>query len=80
MRGGVVQFALPMLTAGTMTEHTSPLLRTLAERGYIHQTTDAAALDAAMGLGDLPPAIDVHEGLQDGSMASIQDYVHNHQR
>ncbi|MEG3086644.1 tyrosine--tRNA ligase [Sphingomonas sp. PB4P5] len=28
-----------------MTEHTSPLLRTLAERGYIHQTTDAAALD-----------------------------------
>jgi tyrosyl-tRNA synthetase len=29
-----------------MTEHTSPLLRTLAERGYIHQTTDAAALDA----------------------------------
>jgi len=40
---------------------------------------DAAALDAAMGLGDLPPAIDVHEGLQDGSMASIQDYVHNHQ-
>jgi tyrosyl-tRNA synthetase len=29
-----------------MTEHISPLLRTLAERGYIHQTTDAAALDA----------------------------------
>jgi tyrosyl-tRNA synthetase len=29
-----------------MTEHKSPLLRTLAERGYIHQTTDAAALDA----------------------------------
>jgi tyrosyl-tRNA synthetase len=29
-----------------MTEHTSPLLRTLASRGYIHQTTDAAALDA----------------------------------
>jgi tyrosyl-tRNA synthetase len=29
-----------------MTEHTSLLLRTLASRGYIHQTTDAAALDA----------------------------------
>ncbi|QQV76232.1 tyrosine--tRNA ligase [Sphingomonas aliaeris] len=29
-----------------MTEHQSPLLRTLADRGYIHQTTDAAALDA----------------------------------
>ena len=29
-----------------MTEHISPLLRTLAGRGYIHQTTDAAALDA----------------------------------
>ncbi len=29
-----------------MTEHISPLLRTLAERGYIHQTTDVAALDA----------------------------------
>ncbi len=29
-----------------MTEHISPLLRTLAERGYIHQTTDAAAIDA----------------------------------
>ena len=30
----------------TMTEHRSSLLRTLAERGYIHQTTDATALDA----------------------------------
>ncbi|WP_260599410.1 tyrosine--tRNA ligase [Sphingomonas endolithica] len=29
-----------------MTEHNSLLLRTLASRGYIHQTTDAAALDA----------------------------------
>ncbi|WP_404369226.1 tyrosine--tRNA ligase [Sphingomonas sp. MMS24-J45] len=29
-----------------MTEHTSDLLRILSERGYIHQTTDAAALDA----------------------------------
>ena len=26
--------------------YTSPLLRTLDERGYIHQATDAAALDA----------------------------------
>ena len=29
-----------------MTEYRSDLLRLLAERGYIHQTTDAAALDA----------------------------------
>jgi tyrosyl-tRNA synthetase len=29
-----------------MTTYTSDLLRTLAERGYIHQLTDAAALDA----------------------------------
>jgi len=29
-----------------MTEHQSPLLRLLAERGYIHQVTDAAGLDA----------------------------------
>ncbi|MDY7522483.1 tyrosine--tRNA ligase [Sphingomonas sp. 10B4] len=29
-----------------MTEHTSDLLRLLSTRGYIHQTTDAAALDA----------------------------------
>ncbi len=29
-----------------MTEHTSALLRLLSDRGYIHQVTDAAALDA----------------------------------
>ncbi len=29
-----------------MTEHTSALLRLLSERGYIHQLTDGAALDA----------------------------------
>lgn len=29
-----------------MTAYTSPLLRLLSERGYIHQVTDAAALDA----------------------------------
>ena len=29
-----------------MTEHTSSLLRLLSERGYIHQLTDGAALDA----------------------------------
>ncbi len=29
-----------------MTQHQSPLLRLLEERGYIHQLTDAAALDA----------------------------------
>ena len=29
-----------------MSAHTSPLLRLLSERGYIHQVTDAAALDA----------------------------------
>ena len=30
----------------TMTEYTSDLLRLLDGRGYIHQVTDAAALDA----------------------------------
>ena len=29
-----------------MTDHQSDLLRVLTDRGYIHQTTDAAALDA----------------------------------
>ena len=29
-----------------MSEFSSDLLRLLSERGYIHQTTDAAALDA----------------------------------
>ncbi|MFN4221664.1 MAG: tyrosine--tRNA ligase, partial [Novosphingobium meiothermophilum] len=29
-----------------MTEYKSSLLRLLSERGYIHQMTDAAALDA----------------------------------
>ncbi len=32
--------------AHTMTAYTSPLLRTLSERGYIHQLTDASGLDA----------------------------------
>src|SRR4051794_11603413 len=31
---------------GIMTEHSSALLRLLASRGYIHQLTDAAGLDA----------------------------------
>jgi tyrosyl-tRNA synthetase len=35
-----------MLGARDMTEFRSPLLRSLDERGYIHQMTDAAALDA----------------------------------
>ena len=32
--------------AADMTDYSSDLLRTLSARGYIHQTTDAAALDA----------------------------------
>jgi tyrosyl-tRNA synthetase len=35
-----------MLTAHLMTEYRSQLLRDLEARGYIHQVTDAAALDA----------------------------------
>jgi tyrosyl-tRNA synthetase len=34
------------MCASTMTDHTSDLLRVLSTRGYIHQTTDAAALDS----------------------------------
>jgi len=37
-----------------MTEHKSDLLRLLAERGYIHQLTDAAGLDALAGREIVP--------------------------
>jgi tyrosyl-tRNA synthetase len=37
-----------------MTEHRSPLLRLLSERGYIHQVTDAAALDQLAGTQVIP--------------------------
>jgi len=37
-----------------MTEFRSDLLNTLSERGYIHQVTDAAALDAAAVRGVVP--------------------------
>ena len=37
-----------------MTEYQSDLLRTLAARGYIHQATDAAALDALAARGVVP--------------------------
>jgi general transcription factor IIIA len=36
---------------------------------------DTAALDAAMGLSDLPPAVNVHEGL----ITSLQDFLHESQ-
>jgi tyrosyl-tRNA synthetase len=38
----------------TMTNYQSTLLRTLNERGYIHQQTDAAALDALAGKQVVP--------------------------
>ena len=37
-----------------MTEYKSQLLRLLNERGYIHQMTDASALDAAASAGIVP--------------------------
>jgi tyrosyl-tRNA synthetase len=37
-----------------MTEHQSDLLRVLSTRGYIHQATDAAALDALAARGVVP--------------------------
>ena len=37
-----------------MTDHQSDLLRVLSSRGYIHQMTDAAALDALAGKGVVP--------------------------
>ena len=37
-----------------MTTYTSPLLRLLEERGYIHQATDAAGLDALAGKQVVP--------------------------
>jgi len=52
-----------------MTGHTTPLLRTLTERGYVHQMTDAAALDALAGkqivpgyIGFDPTAPSLHVG------------------
>ena len=40
-----------------MMEYTSELLRTLSARGYIHQVTDAAALDALAAAGVVPAYI-----------------------
>ena len=37
-----------------MTDYTSDLLRTLAARGYVHQMTDAAGLDALAGRAVVP--------------------------
>ncbi len=37
-----------------MPEHSSSLLRTLSERGYVHQITDAAALDALASVQIVP--------------------------
>src|SRR5438128_714679 len=52
-----------------MTEYQSDLLRTLIARGYIHQMTDAAALDALAGrqivpgyIGFDPTAPSLHVG------------------
>ena len=52
-----------------MTEYSSDLLRTLSTRGYIHQMTDAAALDALAGkqvvpgyIGFDPTAPSLHVG------------------
>ncbi|KLK91549.1 tyrosyl-tRNA synthetase [Microvirga vignae] len=36
-----------------MTQPHSPFLKTLAERGFVHQCTDLAALDAALGAGPI---------------------------
>lgn len=36
----------PLLSARAMTDYQSDLLRTLSSRGYLHQITDASALDA----------------------------------
>ena len=44
--GFVLFRTMLMLTAADMTAYKSDFLRLLAERGYIHQLTDAAALDA----------------------------------
>jgi tyrosyl-tRNA synthetase len=43
-----------MLPAGAMTDYASDLLRTLDARGYIHQMTDAAALDRAAATSVVP--------------------------
>ena len=43
-----------MLSARAMTEHRSDFLRTLTARGYVHQITDAAALDALASTQVIP--------------------------
>src|SRR3954470_15682837 len=57
-----------------MTEHTSDLLRLLAARGYIHQVTDAAALDALAAKQVVPGYIGFDAtapSLHAGSMVQI---------
>ena len=57
-----------------MTEYKSQLLRLLNERGYIHQMTDASALDAAASAGIVPGYIGFDPtapSLHVGSMVQI---------
>ncbi len=49
-----IQFEKPMLIARAMNAYSSDLLRLLQERGYIHQVTDAIALDALAGKQVVP--------------------------
>jgi tyrosyl-tRNA synthetase len=46
--------AFALLWARRMTKYASDLLRSLSKRGYIHQVTDAAALDALAGAQVIP--------------------------
>src|SRR5258708_3129140 len=57
-----------------MTAYASTLMRTLAERGYIHQVTDAAALDALASKGGVTAYIGFDAtapGLPVGSLVQI---------
>jgi tyrosyl-tRNA synthetase len=57
-----------------MAEHQSDLLRTLSERGYIHQQTDAAGLDACAAAGTVTAYIGFDataDSLHVGSLVQI---------
>ncbi len=63
-----------MLTGATMTEYTSVLLKLLASRGYIHQVTDPAGLDALAASQIVPGYIGFDataSSLHVGSMVQI---------
>ena len=47
-----------------MTQYKSDLLNLLSERGYIHQITDASAIERVIGDKPFGPGEDPHKGVE----------------